>query len=180
MSSAPPTRELLLSTHLPQCSDRVTDEFASSVIKAVRFTSGNSQAICEVIHHYLLYDRLVIGNLNNVEPAVFNAVQNGWARAYPHRCKATIKAVSASQIEVLCPVSTPAAIMAALAPELQCSSLRSRVGRVTAACLSQLSLLYLIHHNFLSVYNDWLDSGDTWTYLFLPARYMASLYPWDQ
>lgn len=172
MSDTPITRELLLSTHLPQCSNRVTEDFASSIVKSVRLTSGNSQAICESMHHYLLYDRVVLGNLNSVGLNVFESVQLGWKKTFPNRCKAKVTAISASQIEVLCPVSTPAAIMAALAPELKHVSVWANIGEFMAMSLLQLLLLMCLYYNFIAVYNDWLDSGEMMTHLFLPARWM--------
>lgn len=165
------TRELLLQTHLPQCRQRVDERFAGTLVNAVRKTPRNARAICEHMQNYLLFDRVLLAEVQEVSPSVFEAIQAAWAKTYPERCACTVRALSSSQVEVLCPVNSAAAMVLH----------RSTAGHLLIWLLMQLltilTLAYSIHVKFLSPYADWLSSRHSgwYYYLFSPLLCSVSL-----
>lgn len=172
MSNIPTTREVLLKTHLPQCDSRVKSDFVTCIVNSVRASGDNPRATCSGVSHYLLYDRIMLHELDDVGPRVFNAIQAGWNAAYSTRCKCTVRAISGSQVEVLCPVSTPATIMAALAPELVTEQTPLRLVLQFLVTLTLVVVLALIiHQNFLTVYENWFTQQAGWVKCFFLPIY---------
>lgn len=159
------TREVLLRTHLPQASDRVSDELAVSMVQQVRRTPGNSGTMCDGVQHYLLYDRVVLCKLSEIGPEVFQCIESSWRQSHPKRCPCTVKAMSGSSVEVMCPVNTAAAIATALKDEV--SLLGDQHGSATLGqqlirlVITSITLWGLVHHvtrNFTQPYTDWIHS----------------------
>ena len=166
------TRELLLQTHLPQHRQRVTNQFAECLVNAVRCTPGNGKAVCEHMQHYLLFDRVLLADVQEVNPPVFDAIQRAWARAYPKRCTCTVRALSSSQVEVMCPVNLAAAMV------LKPSASRHSWMSLLPQMLAMISLAYSINVKFLNPYTDWLTSQHSGVcyYIFIPLMWsMAAL-----
>lgn len=152
------TRELLLRTHLPNHQQRVDASFAEGIVQAVRASGKNRRVTCEPVQHFMLYDMVVLNELDVVDPDVFSAIQSWWQQRFQHRSRCTMKVLSPSKLEVLCPVSTAASLLSSVA-----SPATSRTPHTLFKWILSAIVTCLLHQRFVLPYHAWLvqpaDSG---------------------
>lgn len=146
------TRELLLRTHLPNHQQRVDASFAEGIVQAVRASGKNRRVTCEPVQHFMLYDMVVLNELDVVDPDVFNAIQSWWQQRFQHRSKCTMKVLSPSKLEVLCPVSTAASLLSSVA-----SPATSRTPHTLFKWVLSAGLTCLLQQRFVMPYHTWLS-----------------------